>query len=185
MVNLVLIRHAQVAVDPNQPSESWLLSVAGARDAATLRDDPDVAAVTRFFTSPEPKAQATSRAVADERPVAVVHDLRELDRRALGWVRTPDEYRAVVTEIFAHPDDSYRGAETAASSQRRIVNAIARIVHDNPTETVAAVSHGIVLTLYLAWLRDDLFADLSLWKRMQFPDVAVVDPIERRVIRDF
>lgn len=184
MRKLVLIRHAQVAVDPDQASANWLLSVGGASAAANLRDDPDVAAATCFFTSPEPKARATARAIAADRPIVVVQDLRELDRQAIGWVGTSDEYRAIVTRILSHPDHPYLGAETAALAQQRIVTAIARVVYDNPTKTVAAVSHGIVLTLYLAWLRGDPLADLGLWRRMPFPAVAVVDPVERRVIRD-
>lgn len=55
MSKLVLIRHAPVVVDPGRSSDTWTLDPRGYAEVARLRDEPDVAAVSRFVTSPEPK----------------------------------------------------------------------------------------------------------------------------------
>ena len=100
---LVLIRHAEVVVDPHAPSDTWRLSVDGAAKAAALAKHPALTGVELFATSPEPKAVATAKAVGRGRAVVVVEDLRELDRRAAGWVGTAEEYAELVTTILARP----------------------------------------------------------------------------------
>ncbi len=184
MTKLYLIRHAQVTVDPAIASDRWLLTSGGLLAAARLRDLVAVDACA-VYTSPEPKAVATAQALAPGRLLTVEPDLRELDRRAAGWVSTESEYFRLVREVLERPTESVRGCENAQFAQHRIVNAIARIVERESGRSVVAVSHGIVLTLYLAWLRGQAAPPLGAWRRVRMPDLAVVDPIRRVVWRDF
>jgi broad specificity phosphatase PhoE len=182
---LVLIRHAQVVVDPNESADQWRLTPEGEADAAALRKRPEIASARRFFSSPEPKALATAAKVASGRPVITVHDLRELDRHAAGWLGDAGDYSSMVVQMLHHPDVSIRGCETAVHAQSRIVQTIGDLARRNPYEPIGVVSHGIVLAMYLSWLRGQRIADVESWRRMQFPDVAVVDPALGRVLRDF
>jgi broad specificity phosphatase PhoE len=182
---LVLIRHAQVVVDPAESADQWQLTPEGEADAATLRKGPEIASARRFFSSPEPKALATAAKVASGRPVIAVHDLRELDRRAAGWFGDSGAYASMVEQILEQPGVSILGCETAAHAQSRIVRAVGNLARRNPDEPIAVVSHGIVLALYVSWLRGQRIADVEAWRRMRFPDVAVIDPALGRVLRDF
>lgn len=184
MRTLVLIRHARVDVDATRPADQWRLSAEGARAATALGRHPAVEGVERVFTSPEPKAVATATALALGTPVPVAA-LRELDRSALGWLQSGDDYAATVTAILQRPQDAVRGCERAMDAQRRMVDAVAALVHTHPDQTAALVSHGIVLTLYLAWLMGRDTPDLALWRALRFPDLAVVAPLERRIILPF
>jgi broad specificity phosphatase PhoE len=63
--------------------------------------------------------------------------------------------------------------------------AIHAVTRRHPDEDVAIVSHGLVLTLWLTELLGlDAAGTFDLWSRMRFPDLAVVDPVGRRVERD-
>lgn len=180
---IVLVRHAQVTQQPDLPPARWPLSEAGLRAAIALRDDPVLADIARFFTSPEPKAVATARAVAARRPVEEVADLRELDR-PFGWISDHSEWERVANEIFAREDEHVRGCEPAAEARRRFVAAIDALTTRFPRETIGVVAHGMVLALYLARLRGRpaALADLV---RIGFPDRAVVDHAAGKILVDF
>jgi broad specificity phosphatase PhoE len=185
MAKLVLIRHAQVTVNPRVPVDQWRLSEEGIKAAAALRRDLAVVEVQLFYTSPEPKAVATAAAISDRQPLIQVPDLKELDRTAAGWLSTETEYVAMVAEIFRHPDESIRGCEPAALAQQRIVRAIDTLVAAQPGCTRAIISHGIVLALYLCHVKRIMMPDPAIWRRIGFPDLALVDPVRRAVIVDF
>ena len=121
---LVLIRHAEVVVDPHVPSDTWRLSADGAARAAELATHSAMGDVQLVATSPEPKALATARALVGDRPIVVAEGLRELDRRAAGWVGTAEEYADLVTAILERPTDSIRGCESAEHAGQRISRTI-------------------------------------------------------------
>lgn len=184
-MRLILVRHAQVVMDPDIPVERWGLSPEGEVAALALLQHPALSNVDVVMSSPEPKALATAGLLAVEAPVVTEPDLRELDRLRLGWLPDEDAYPAVVREILAHPGRSVRGCERAEDAQRRIVHAIDRMVERYPQQTVAVGHHGIVLTLYLSRLMGLETPSLTLWQSIEFPDVAVVDPVQRVVLRSF
>ncbi|HKC75096.1 MAG TPA: histidine phosphatase family protein [Chloroflexota bacterium] len=185
MAKLGLIRHAHVTVDPRVPVDQWRLSEEGIKAAAALLRDPALAEVQLVYTSPEPKAVATAAAISGRQPLIQVTDLKELDRTAAGWLSTEAEYVAMVAEIFRHPDQSIRGCEPAALAQQRIVRAIDTLVAAHPGRPLAIISHGIVLALYMCHLKRLMMPDPAIWRRIGFPDLALVDPGRRAVIVDF
>jgi broad specificity phosphatase PhoE len=144
-----------------------------------------LAEVHLFYTSPEPKAVATAVAISGPQPLIQVPDLKELDRTAAGWLSTEAEYAAMVAEIFQHPDESIRGCEPAALAQQRIVRALDTLVAAHPNCTLAVVSHGIVLALYMCHVKRLARPDPAIWRGIGFADVAVVDPVGCAVIVDF
>ncbi|HEX5414384.1 MAG TPA: histidine phosphatase family protein [Chloroflexota bacterium] len=182
---LVLIRHAEVAADPHAPSDTWTLSPDGAATAAVLGRHPALANVDLIATSPEPKALATAKVIAKERDIVVADGLRELDRRAAGWVGTTDEYADLIETIMNRPTESIRGCESAAQAGERVTRAIEDLLAANPHRSLAVVSHGIVLTLYLSALLGLPTPDPALWRGIGMPDLAVVDPVSRGVIVGF
>jgi broad specificity phosphatase PhoE len=85
------------------------------------------------------------------RPI-VVETLGENDRSATGHLAR-SEFEAVADEFFARPDDSVRGWERAADAQRRIVDAVERVVPMWVADAdIAVVSHGGVGSLLLCHL---------------------------------
>ncbi len=172
-----------VAIDESLPPSAWRLSDEGERAANALRGDALLAPVALIFASPEPKALATAYALASDRPVEIVGDLREVERPA-GWIANGDEWERAVAECFARPDEPVRGCEPAAAARRRFVAAVDALLARHPAETIALVSHGTVLTLYLAELlgRAPRAEDV---KRIGLPDRALVDPVARLLLVDW
>jgi len=91
-MRLILVRHAQVVMDPTVAVERWGLSPEGEIAALALLQHPALSCVDVVVSSPELKALATAGLLSAEAPVVTEPDLRELDRSRLGWLPDRDAY---------------------------------------------------------------------------------------------
>ena len=183
---LVLLRHAAVEAEPAQPPSLWPLSDDGRRATRRLARAPLWRAVVRIFTSPAIKAQETAQIIAGANgiTVTVIADLREVERPVGQWFDDtyPGGYAAAVAAWFAAPAVATHGWEPPAAAQTRITACIDDLLGWEE-EPVAVCGHGLTLSLYLNALTGA--APSALWPTIGFPDVAVVDPVRRRVLHPF
>ena len=178
---LYLIRHAQTQ-QTALPAETWPLSELGRQQAQKLAELPFWQDVHIICTSVEPKTLQTAQIVAERHdlPVEPGFDLREL-RRPGDFV---SDYAAAVREVLANPTASVNGWEPAGEAQTRVMTAIERLLMLHENETLAVVSHGLVLTLYLAYLTDTQ-PTLDLWRSISFASAIQVDPEVRQILVRF
>jgi broad specificity phosphatase PhoE len=185
MAKVVLIRHAAVVPKPDLATQQWTLSIGGKAAATRLGYHPFLTDVQFFASGDEPKMIETAIAGAQGRPVVTHPGFRELNRDAVGWVSSQDEYLDLVRRILSHPHESIRGCESAESAQRRVVTAINEVFEEGPDQMFAVVSGGLTLTLYLSHLQGKKVPDFAFWKRIRFPDLAVVETGGRKVVHGF
>ena len=180
MRRLVLVRHAQVRLDPELPPRLWELTAEGRTGADRLARLPVFAAIEAVVTSPEPKARATAEPIATTAGVELLveQDLREAERGA-----SPVDDRArFVAQVDAWLDGApVPGWEARDAAAARIVACVTRLLHQLSGDVVL-VSHGTVLSLYLAWLRGEERVALSEWEAIPLPAVAGVDPAAGRIV---
>jgi broad specificity phosphatase PhoE len=180
---LILVRHARVALSSDAPPHEWRLTLEGRADAERLAGAPVLDGVSLVVTSPEPKACATAEPIA-RRLGAVLRedaDLREAERGA----SSVDDRAAFVARVDGwfggRRVDGWEARDRAAA---RIQRCIGRLL-DEWSEDLAVVSHGTVLSLYLAALRGQPRVSLEEWRAIPLPAVAVVDPVGRRVVESW
>jgi broad specificity phosphatase PhoE len=178
---LYLIRHAQTQPTAT-PVETWSISDLGLLQAQRLAEQPFWQDVHIICTSVEPKAIQTVQIVAERRdlPVEPSFDLREL-RRPAGHV---GDYEFTVRQVLENPARSVNGWEPASEAQTRIMTAIERLLMQHENETLAVVSHGLVLTLYLAYVTGAQ-PTLDLWHSIPFASVIQLDLETRRILAHF
>jgi broad specificity phosphatase PhoE len=182
---LYLVRHAEVLLRGDQPMTEWQLSPTGEQQARDLSRAPAWGGLTLIASSPEAKAIATAKPTADAArlELRIEPGLHEVDRGETPLV-TRQEYDAHVAAHFASPDESVSGWETAASARARAVECIDRLQADAPG-SLCVVSHGLVLSHYLADLRDEPAPSLEEWRAIPLPGIAVVDLDTGEVIQPF
>ncbi len=168
---LFLIRHAH-SQQTSQPADRWGLAHLGQEQAQKLAAQPFWADVGLICTSLEPKAVQTAQIVAEQHalPVEPSFDLHEL--RRTGPVA---DYTAAVDAVLSNPSSSVQGWEPAAEAQTRIVVAVERLLMLHERSTLAVVTHGLVLTLYLAFAMDQA-PSLGLWQSIPFAAALQIDP---------
>ena len=149
------ITHPEVSIDAAVPVPEWPLSPVGSRRMQVATKRPWLAGVRSVFCSAERKAMDAAGIVANSRGLRpiVVAALGENDRSATGYL-PKCEFEAMADAFFARPDDSIRGWEPAKDAQRRIIDAVERVIAMSAADgDVAIVSHGGVGTLLLCHLK--------------------------------
>jgi broad specificity phosphatase PhoE len=99
---LHLVRHGKSQPD-ERANEFWELAPDAGEGLAALRASGALPAEALWFSSPEPKALGTARALTDA-PVQVVDGLREAIRPAGPWLGA-DEWGAAVRASMTELDE--------------------------------------------------------------------------------
>jgi len=182
---LYLIRHAEVLLRGDIPMAAWPLSPEGEQQAKDLGRSRTWSDLTLIASSPESKAVATGRPIAEETglELCIEPDLHEVDRGATPLVSRA-EYEGLVAAHFASPDESVGGWETGADARQRTVACIERLA-EKATGSLCVVSHGLVLSHFLAHLHGLTSPDLDEWRAIPLPAVAVVDPDGWELVEPF
>ena len=181
-MQLYLVRHAAVVVRPEQPSNQWHLSPEGRAAAESLAAEPaGWATLARLYSSSEPKAIATAQRIAMRNGLSITIEatLREVERPWSGG-----DYRALARSYLGgEPIDGWEPCDVATARIRRAIETIAS---SHGEAGVGLVSHGLILSLYVAGLFGlDGPATAELWEGIGFPDYAIVDPKARTLVRPF
>lgn len=153
---LIFLTHAEVVQDPAVPVPQWALNETGRARHARFAQSDMISEVTAVYSSTERKAiegaaPAATRLGLSPRALEV---LGENDRSATGYLK-PTEFEAAADAFFAHPDQSFRGWETARAAQARIVAAVRTIAAlDTSAGDILIVAHGGVGALLRCHLLD-------------------------------
>jgi broad specificity phosphatase PhoE len=174
MTKLILAKHAPPEIAPQVVSHSWVLSEEGRHRCSWLAEELNAQGITRLYSSLEPKALETAALVAIRLGLALEprSNLHECDRTGLGFV-SQDELQRRLREFFEQPDHSVIGGETANSAFERFSGAISNILSEGHSQPLAIVTHGIVLSLFVA--RQNVIAPFDLWARLVLPSYVVLD----------
>jgi len=127
--------------------------------------------VTLITCSPEPKALQTAEPAARRWgiPLQTVDCLREIRRP-----RLLKNYDEVIADLLAKPEASIAGLEPVAQVANRATRCIKELTTAHPKQTLAVVSHGLLLTIFLARL-EGRWPTVAEWRAIPFPGVAVLD----------
>jgi len=171
---LHLVKHSLPVIDPHEQSSKWRLGPAGSRLAVLVAERLAAADVDAVFSSTEPKAEETGRIIADRlgAPFATAAGLQEQARDAVGWLDSPDAFETAVSMLFAEPDKPVFGDETANQAKARFTAALEQVMSAE-TGDVAVVSHGTVITLYVAGANH--LEPVRLWKQLGLPSLVTVE----------
>lgn len=165
---LLLVRHSAPEIDPEAPSEEWLLSEEGRRRCGPLAERLAAHAPRALLASTEPKARETAELIAPVLglKVQLSDGLRETARRTVGWLR-PEALEQSIRKLLERPAEVVFGEESAHAALARFEQAVAGL-----PDPAVVVSHGTVMSLYVAARtgRDPL----ELWRALELPDVVEV-----------
>jgi len=182
---LYLVRHAEVVLRGDVHPSEWALSPQGQADARDLGRAAEWKSLQAVVASPETKTRQTAEPIAEAAGVELrlVDELREVERGLSGLV-SAEEYAALVEAHFRSPDESVGGWERGVDARTRVSAAIDGLVQET-TGNVCVVSHGMVLSHFLAHLRGLETPPVEEWRAIPLPAVAVVDPAQRRLLEPF
>jgi broad specificity phosphatase PhoE len=143
------------------------------------------AGVDAVYTSQEYKTIVVGEAIhaAHQIPCRAVAGLGEAKRDV--YVGNEAFFQAQIN-FFADPQHApIDGWEAAQAAQQRFVRALDEILERHPvSESVAAISHATVLTLYVAYLRGEA-PSYEVWRQLGFMEVMAVDRVRMQPVTGF
>jgi len=134
-----------------------------------------------LISSVEPKARETAEIIGARLrlDVQIVEGLHEHDRTTSPYLSSA-EFQKVVQEFFLYPDNLVFGMETANEAHSRFSKVVHRILEAYQDQSIATISHGTVISLFVARLTG--VSDFSLWNELGLPSFVVLDMNSRIVL---
>jgi broad specificity phosphatase PhoE len=141
--------------------------------------------VKSIYASNQPKAlePATAIAAAHGLAVTALPGLAEVSRGTEAYLSAAD-YDNALARFFSSPETSVAGWERAQDALARFQGAIHEILKVRSNESVAVVSHAMVLTLFTATLSHEA-PTLARWHDIGFGTVTAIDVTTMHMVTPF
>jgi len=178
---LLLIKHAAPQVVLGVSPEDWMLSPQGRERCQPLAHRVRPYAPAKIFTSEEAKAVETAKLLAESLgvPSEPAADLHEHDRRNVPQMRS-FQFVSMMELVFRRPAELVLGKETADQALARFDAALAELLQKHPEQTIAVVTHGTVMALWLA--KQSGRNGYALWRQMGLPSMAIISRPDLQLI---
>jgi broad specificity phosphatase PhoE len=179
---LILVKHSLSEIRLDVPAAEWALSSEGRRRAKILAKRLAPHHPHLIGASVEPKAQQTAVIVSEElgKPMEIFEGIHEQERSSRELSSSEEAFEKEVAKLFARPDELVYGEETASQALRRFRSAVDGVVDAHGGEDIALVSHGRVISLYVADYAG--IEPFSFWKRLGLPSFVILSLPGREII---
>lgn len=95
----------------------------------------------------------------------------------MAYFHTQDELEQAIERFFRNPHKLVLGDETAQQALLRFTAAIDRIIEAAAADTAIIITHGTVMTLYMASVAG--VRPMRFWRRLDTPSFVALKPPER------
>lgn len=181
MPHLIFVRHSITKQQPEVSSHDWTLTPEGEARCAILAEKLKPYAPAVIVTSEEPKARLTGAITARHLglPTETEHGLHEHLRHNEPYT-SAEEFLANIRALLTRPDEQLFGEESGTVARQRFEQAVQNILARHPGQTVAAVTHGTVLSLFLAHRAQ--LDPVAYWQSIGMPAYIVLSLPDYRVV---
>ena len=171
---LILVRHSLPKFVTGVPANQWRLSDEGRCRCQPLAERLAGYQPTAVISSTEPKAIETGEICASLLGLAIetAAGLHELQRGVVRNMGSKEEFEAQVRRFFEQPDQLVFGNETADQAHARFSTAVAGVTARHATGHLSLVSHGTVMTLFIARAID--LDPMPFWRSLGLPALVVL-----------
>ncbi|MHB8360444.1 MAG: histidine phosphatase family protein, partial [Thermoplasmataceae archaeon] len=138
MTKAYVIRHAEVVIDPNLPSDQWVLSPEAETSIRRISRGIEGTTASRIYHSPENKASNTAKFISDISgiPMETSFELREVERT---FRFLPDDvFNLLIAEYLEGKGNGM--FEDYKIAQNRVAKCFSVLVSKNQGRDVIIVS---------------------------------------------
>ena len=181
---LILVRHSVPEIVPEKAAHQWGLSQEGRALCIPLAETLSQFQPAIIVSSTEPKATETAAMIAHHlgEPFTPVKGLHEHERGNVPYFSTREHFQTAIRNLFLHPDELIFGKETAVQALTRYKSAVTQLVTAYPGQNMILVSHGTVMSLFVAHYNPvDAF---DFWEKLKLPDFVVLSRSHFRIARE-
>jgi broad specificity phosphatase PhoE len=183
MAYFILIRHSLSLPDPSMPANQWELTQEGIRRCSILAQALKPYDVHKIYTSEEPKACSTGEYVGENLGIdyEIAPNFHETQAVTAPFFKDPDEFRARVKEAMLNPDDVIYGEESFNHAYARFENQMRVLSFHYPKKTLAIVTHGRVMSMYIG--KTCGLKPYDVWQQLDLPAYAVIQRSDMQLVK--
>ncbi len=170
---LILVRHLLPEKIAKLPARDWPLSAEGRERSELLAQRLANFQPSTITASNELKAIETAQIIAQKfnQSVEVFAELNEHNRSNLSFIEEK-KFIEILTAFFTTLDELVMGLKTATQAHQRFQQAVENIIAKTPTGDVMIVSHGTVMTLFIAAFTGK--QPFHFWQELEHPMAIVL-----------
>jgi broad specificity phosphatase PhoE len=188
----IFLRHAETIKDPNKNSVDWDLVPEALAFVNDYINQGEFENVTKIISSTESKAIATAKPVLEylnnkrkiENKNKIVLELNEdfVEVKREKKFLTDEEFLDQKKRELANLDNIENGVESDRAALLRFIKGIEDAEDKYENENILIVSHGTIMTLYFAYLQNEMEDIFARWEKIKFCALGKVE--EGKVVKD-
>ncbi|MHA2085531.1 MAG: histidine phosphatase family protein [Candidatus Thorarchaeota archaeon] len=171
----IFVRHAESIVDDRKAPSDWVLSPAGKRQSLELATSIEFQDLNVIVTSNEQKAIDTASPLSEKLGLKIIQNsaFNELTRAHVPN-QTIEQYRTKVEQVFSQSEKPIPGWESSQDALDRISDGVMALEVQYDSQKIMIVSHGMILSLYFAWLQNEMANLYERWVNLGFCSWSIV-----------
>ncbi|MDO8260331.1 MAG: histidine phosphatase family protein [Candidatus Magasanikbacteria bacterium] len=176
------LRHAEVKKDSNIHATLWGLSEFGVVQAREIAENEMFNDIDLIITSTEIKAHQTAEPIAKKLKLEIIEmsNFCELGRGEK--YLTLEEFEKLKKAKLEDLDCDLDGGETGREALKRFEYGIKSLEDLYSGKKIIIVSHGTILSLYFAKVKNDFSDIFKRWKNLEFCAFGIIG--EDKIIKD-
>lgn len=171
----LILRHAETIKGPNKPAPEWDLTADALEKINYYISERKFSDITKIVSSSEPKAVATGKPIAIHLnlPISEMEEFVEVKRekKFLTDEEFLDQKKRELTNLYQIEN----GVESANQALARFERGIQKLEEKYLDENILIITHGTIMTLYLAKINNDFGSIYENWKKLKFCDLIIIN----------
>jgi broad specificity phosphatase PhoE len=181
----IFLRHAETQKLADTPVVNWPLVDDALLKINEYIEKGEFENITKIISSTESKAIATAKPIlgylnrkrneAGESEIVLELNENIVEVKREKKFLTDDEFADQKMRELTNIETVENGAESANVALERFLNAISEIEEKHENENILIVSHGTILSLYFAYLQNEMQHVYVRWKNVKFCAIGKVE----------
>lgn len=170
----ILLRHAETIKDPNRPVTEWDLTPEALVKIDEYISEGKFNNITKIIASTEPKAIATGKPIAKflNLPIEEMEEFVEVKREKK--FLTDEEFLIQKQKELELRDEKVNGMESGNEAISRFEKGIQDLEGKYSNENILIITHGTILSLFLAKQQNNFENIFEIWSRMKFCELVEI-----------
>lgn len=164
----LILRHAETIKDPNKPAPKWDLTPDALEKISEYISGGKFEGITKIVSSTETKAVATGKPISDflNLQIEKLEEFVEVKREKK--FLTDEEFLDQKRRELTNLNQIENGVESANQALARFESGIQKLEDMHSGENILIITHGTIMTLYLAKKNNNFENIFENWRNMKF-----------------
>jgi broad specificity phosphatase PhoE len=171
----LILRHAETIKDPNSHPKDWQLTPDALEKINEYILLGKFSNLTKIISSSEPKAVATGKPIAEylKLPILEMEEFVEVKREKKFF--TDEEFLIQKEKELYKRNEKVNGVESGNGAIARFKTGIEKIEQKYAEENILIITHGTIMTLFLADRKNDFSNIFMDWKNLKFCELVGIN----------